>query len=164
MCSYMNGCSSSGECNQVTGKCKCYGRLGADCSETWNSLPLNGTFEVDGINWIMFLYTQIQSDTDDFEFTLACSNPMDIYIQGHEGVEANEFNHTIEVKKQTRFTLRSASLPSHLNFTASVRINGANLYENKFFTSKVQVTFVKIPKASTSPSYYALEGQTSTEN
>lgn len=85
----------------------------------------------------MFVYTQIQSDTDDFEFTLACSNPMDIYIQGFEGVEANEFNHTIEAKKQTKFTLRSTSLPSHLNFTASVRVNGANLYDNKYFTSKV---------------------------
>ena len=45
MCSYMNGCSGAGECNQVTGRCECQGGyFGADCSEIWHSLPLNGSF------------------------------------------------------------------------------------------------------------------------
>ena len=59
--------------------------------------------------------------------------------------EANDFNNTLEIKKQTRFVFRSDSLPGITNFTASVRVNGANFKTNQYLKTKVMVTFTKYP-------------------
>lgn len=71
MCSFMKGCSTAGECDVETGRCKCYGPyINSDCSDIWWSLPYNGPFDIDGVNWLHFHYEQILSDLDEFEFQL----------------------------------------------------------------------------------------------
>jgi hypothetical protein len=60
---------------------------------------------------------------------------MDIFISSDISVEPTEFNNTLEIRKQSRFTLRSTSLPSLSKFNAAVRINGANFYSNTYYKS-----------------------------
>ena len=114
MCKYMGGCSSSGTCNPFTGQCECsQGHYGADCSQTYLVLPQNGTTYLTGIDFIQFRYTNTTSAA--YELTISASNPLDIYIMalddGDSVPDVNEFNCTLEVKKQTKFVLRSDSLP-----------------------------------------------------
>ena len=69
---------------------------------------------------------------------------MDIYVsskQSNKLKDLNEFSQSeIEVKSQTRFTFRSSSLLwAKDGFTLGMKVNGANLYLNKYFESKVTV-------------------------
>lgn len=131
MCGFMDKCNSAGTCNQATGKCECTdpSKYGPDCAESWIQLPLNQTLSVSGIAWLQFFY-EPKSQTTNYEFVISATNPMDIYINPGSKVETHEFNNTLEIKKQTRFTLRSTQIPGLSSFTASVRVNGANLYSN----------------------------------
>lgn len=135
MCKYMDGCSNAGTCNPSTGQCECTnGHYGADCSQTYLSLPQNGSTVLSGIDFLQFQY--LNSSTAAYEFTISASNPLDIYIMGIEDTESipdvNEFNCSLEIKKQTKFVLRSGSIPGLANFAAHVRVNGANLKNNQF--------------------------------
>ena len=47
----------------------------------------------------------------------------------------------MEVKKQSRFILKTASLPAFKTFVMAIRVNGANLYENAYFQSQVYANF-----------------------
>lgn len=66
---------------------------------------------------------------------------MDIYISIDTSVEPSDFQNDMEAKKQSRFILRSASLPGFETFVMAIRVNGANLYENTFFQSQVYANF-----------------------
>jgi hypothetical protein len=66
---------------------------------------------------------------------------MDIYISTDPSVEPSDFQNDMEVKKQSRFILRSASLPAFKTFVMAIRVNGANLYENAYFQSQVYANF-----------------------
>ena len=66
---------------------------------------------------------------------------MDIYISADPSVEPSDFQNDMEVKKQSRFILRSASLPAFKTFVMAIRVNGANLYENSYFQSQIYANF-----------------------
>ena len=66
---------------------------------------------------------------------------MDLYISADPSVEPSDFQNDMEVKKQSRFILRSASLPAFKTFMMAIRVNGANLYENAYFQSHVYANF-----------------------
>lgn len=52
---------------------------------------------------------------------------MDIFISADPTKEPSDLaNADLELLKQSRFTLRSASLPGFKKFVAAVKINGAN--------------------------------------
>jgi hypothetical protein len=144
MCKYMDGCSNSGTCNPITGQCECtQGHFGADCSQTYLSLPQNGSTELSGIDFLQFRYMDSKT-TDAYEFTISASNPLDIYIMALEGdkvPDVNEFNCSLEIKRQTKFVMRSGSLPGLANFAAHVRVNGANFKTNQYLKTRVDFTF-----------------------
>ena len=155
MCKYMNSCSKNGKCQLEIGKCVCNdGFAGADCNEAIIDLPSTGqnfsqSNVVQGVNWLYFqLYYALPTNMQ-FVFSLSSSNPMDIYISMDPDVDVNEFSHDIEIKKQTKFTLRSGSIPGLTTFTAAVRINGANFKENLFVNSTVLSSFVATQKVTT---------------
>ncbi len=58
---------------------------------------------------------------------------MDIYVSADTSMEPSDFQNDMEIKKQSRFILRSLSLPAFKTFVIAVRVNGANLYENTYF-------------------------------
>ena len=66
---------------------------------------------------------------------------MDIYVSTDPSVEPSDFQNDMEVKKQSRFILRSTSLPAFKTFVMAIRVNGANLYENAYFQSQVYANF-----------------------
>ena len=149
MCSFMNDCSVNGKCSDDTGRCTCNpGFFGQDCSDTIVSLDQGPTYTnrvtVQGISWLYYIFNGTLAQNEAFELQLSSSNPMDIYISADPAVEPSEFQNDMEIKKQSRFILRSASLPAFKTFVMAIRVNGANLYENAYYKSQVFVNFKRI--------------------
>lgn len=72
---------------------------------------------------------------------------MDIFISKDPSVDPTEFANDFEIHRQNRFTLNSANIQPALNsFTAAVRINGANFYNNAYFKSNIIAQFKVISK------------------
>ena len=103
---------------------------------------------VKGIAWLYFSFNRTLNQNESFEFQLTSSNPMDIYVSADPSEEPSDFQNDMEVKKQSRFILRSDSLPAFKTFVMAIRVNGANLYENSYFQSQVYANFKTTQKVA----------------
>ena len=94
MCEFMNQCSGHGICSQNNGLCKCdQGYKGADCAEKAEMLSssYNRKFELKGTQWVYYYFPNgLSYPTDNFEFTLSSTQPMDIFVSSGSDSDPSE--------------------------------------------------------------------------
>ena len=66
---------------------------------------------------------------------------MDIYVSADLTIDPNEFQNTMEFKKQAYLKLSSASFPNMGTFVVAVRVNGITLNPEAYYMTTVKAYF-----------------------
>ncbi|CDW85332.1 serine carboxypeptidase [Stylonychia lemnae] len=155
MCRAMNNCNSNGKCLD-TGKCQCeHGFFGDDCTQKIQSLSISQEFQesyqMNGTHWYYFRLenkdNQILNDDEYFELRLSSQRLMDIYIKKDDKSEPTQFQNDMKFLKQQRLVISTQSFPMlRSSFIATVRVDGIDLFENKYHQHTLKASFRKFKK------------------
>ena len=78
----------------------------------------------------------------NYEFTLSSTYPLDVYVTGGENSDPNEFAFDAAFRQQNYVKFSYDQYPSFATFTAAVKLNGIDYYQNKFNQPSFQAKFI----------------------